>query len=100
MYLEYYGYHFGEQGMLSFSARGGRMRFVRLPFPDKLSIFDIVPRVADLNPGRGDKTAYDGLMLVLDYQLYYFGLGCHAASYQEVDQEVLRRGLFEHYSCY
>ncbi len=100
MYLEYYGYHFGEQGMLSFSARGGRMRFVRFPFPDKLSIFDIVPRVSDLNPGRGVKTAYDGLMLVLDYKLYFFGLGYHATLYQEVDEEVLRRGLLENYIYY
>src|SRR5690606_40526496 len=40
MYLEYYGYHFGEQGMLSISARGGSLRYVRFPFPGQFSIFD------------------------------------------------------------
>lgn len=99
LYLEYYGYHFSAQGMLSFSARAGRMRYVRFPFPDKLSIFDIVPRVSDLNPGSGEKTAYDGLMLILDYKLY-FGLGYHATLYQEVEEDVLRRGLLENYIYY
>ncbi|MFA7446505.1 MAG: hypothetical protein WCY89_11200, partial [Flavobacteriaceae bacterium] len=99
MYLEYYGYHFGEHAMLSFSLRAGRMRYVRFPFPDKLSIFDIVPRVSDLNPGSGEKTAYDGFMLNLDYK-FYFGLGYHASLYQETDTKNPKRGLLENYVYY
>jgi hypothetical protein len=99
LYLEYYGYHFSEQGMLSFSARGGRMRYVRFPFPDKLSIFDIVPRVSDLNPGDSQRTSYDGLMLTLDYK-FHFGLGYHATFYQEVDERAFDRGLLENYIYY
>src|SRR5690606_32691426 len=38
-------------------------------------------------------------MLVLDYKLY-FGLGYHATLYQEVEEDILRRGLLENYIYY
>lgn len=73
-FLEWYGFHSSPEGVLSFSAKAGRVRYLRFPYPDAISTFDQVPGIEDLN--GGDETGYSGLICTVDYA-HRTGLGVH-----------------------
>lgn len=92
LYLEARGYHFSPRDTFSFNARYGRMRYQRFPFPDLLSIFDLVPGMEDLEPDpefraslngawRSFRSSLNGLLVNLDYQ-HLSRLGLHSSLYQ------------------
>ena len=74
-YIEGYGFHRSRAGVLSLSARIGRTRYLRFPYPDAISAFDYVPGIGDLM-GRGE-TGYSGVILTADYA-HTSGFGAHA----------------------
>ena len=79
MNFEILGYRLNDYNTFSYSLRIGRMRYLRFPFPDHISIFDQVPGVRDLSDTTGTiKTSFDGALLVLDYQ-FSFGFGIHGS---------------------
>ena len=74
-YLEAFGFHASSSGTLSLSARAGRIRYLRFPYPDAIAAFDQVPGVGDLK--GGGETGYSGLALTADYA-HRSGFGAHA----------------------
>lgn len=65
-------------GTLSANVKLGRVRYLRFPYPDQLSVFDQVPGVSDLR-GLSGFTGYEGPLLTLDYA-HGTGLGWHFVS--------------------
>ena len=74
LFLEAFGFRTGREGILSVSMKAGRVRYLRFPYPDAISLFDQVPGVGDLE-GR-EPTGYSGLIATLDYA-HRSGLGLH-----------------------
>jgi hypothetical protein len=99
LYAEFYGYRLGSQTTFSFSARAGRIRYMRTPFPDFISIFDIVPGIADLTSPPRPKTAFEGFMVSLDYKLYQ-GLGLHTTILGEQPENSGQVRMLEGYAFY
>ncbi|SJZ46614.1 hypothetical protein [Selenihalanaerobacter shriftii] len=75
LYLEGYGFHYGDLGKLSASLKVGNMRYLRFPYPDLISTFDQVPGTEDLRFDDAE-TGYKGEMITLEYESKY-GLGYH-----------------------
>jgi hypothetical protein len=75
LYLEGYGFHYGDYGKFSASLKVGEVRYLRFPEPDLISYFDHVPGTADLRID-GAETGYSGQLLNLDYETK-LGLGYH-----------------------
>jgi hypothetical protein len=75
-FIEKYGFYVDANGTLSLSAKLGRSRYLRFPYPDAIATFDQVPGIGDLK--GGDETGYSGLILTADYA-HKCGLGVHAA---------------------
>ena len=73
-FIEWYGFHRSSSGVFSFSAKYGRSRYLRFPFPDAISTFDQVPGVEDLT--GGEETGYSGLTCTIDYA-HRSGFGVH-----------------------
>jgi len=73
-YLEAYGFYNQPHGALSASARVGKVRYLRFPYPDAIAVFDQVPGVEDLQGGSG--TGYSGAVLAAEYA-HDSGLGAH-----------------------
>ncbi|MDD4160799.1 MAG: hypothetical protein PHO18_07625 [Synergistaceae bacterium] len=73
-YVEWYGFHRSTSGTFSFSAKYGKSRYLRFPFPDAISTFDQVPGVEDLT--GGEESGYSGLICTVDYA-HRSGLGLH-----------------------
>ncbi len=91
LYLESRGYHFGAHSTFSYNLRYGRMRYLRFPFPDRLSLFDLVPGMEDLEPDpafreslggawREFRSSLNGALLNID-TLHARGFGHHASLY-------------------
>lgn len=75
-YLEAFG-SVAWNGTFSGNLKLGRVRYLRFPYPDNLSVFDQVPSVYDLR--GGGFTGYEGPLLTLDYA-HGTGLGWHFVS--------------------
>lgn len=73
-YLEAWGFSTAPSGTLSLSARVGRTRYLRFPYPDAIATFDQVPGIGDLK--GGEETGYSGLILTADYS-HRSGFGLH-----------------------
>lgn len=73
-YLEAYGFHTSPSGTVSLSARIGRTRYLRFPYPDAIALFDQVPGIGDLK--GGEETGYSGAILTADYA-HKSGFGLH-----------------------
>ncbi len=91
-YLESFG-SLDWGGLLSANLKAGRVRYLRFPYPDNLSIFDQVPSVSDLK-GASEFTGYEGPLFTLDYA-HGTGLGWHFVSLREQRIENYGRYLGE-----
>lgn len=98
LYIEGYGYHYGELGTLSGSLKVGNIRYLRFPNPDLISTFDQVPGTEDLRY-KDVETGYNGQMLTLDYSSKY-GLGYHVTGINWGFGERNGSNLIENYLFY
>jgi len=73
-YLEGRAFYTRPRSTLSLSARVGKVRYLRFPYPDAIAMFEQVPGVADLN--GGPHTGYSGAVLAAEYA-HESGLGAH-----------------------
>ena len=76
-YLEAFGFRESGGALASLSLRIGRVRYLRFPEPDRLSVFDQVPSVLDLE--GGSPTSYRGALLVADIA-WKSGANLHASA--------------------
>ncbi|ADL13629.1 hypothetical protein [Acetohalobium arabaticum] len=99
LYLEKYGFHYGELGTLSASLKVGNMRYLRFPEPDLISLFDQVPGTEDLRFDDAE-TGYRGEMLTIEYDSKY-GLGYHGTGINwDFGSERSGSNLIENYVFY
>ncbi|MBO8154703.1 hypothetical protein [Thermovirga sp.] len=74
LYLEWVGFYKNQWSTLSVSAKLGRSRYLRFPYPDAISLFDQVPGIGDLEGGEG--AGYSGIVVTADY-FHDSGFGLH-----------------------
>lgn len=78
-YLEAFQFYHHPDFQLSFSLKGGRVRYLRFPYPDDLAVFDQVPGIKDLF--GGPVTDYRGAIFTAD-AAHRSGLGLHFSGIQ------------------
>jgi len=76
LYLELFGFNYNKFGTISGSLKLGKIRYLRFPYYDNISILDQVPGLTDLRDG--DMSGYYGELLCLDYFSNY-GFGYHSS---------------------
>ena len=65
-FIEHLATYQKKQHQLSYSLKGGKVRYLRFPAPDRISMFDQVPGTEDL---REDKnTDYSGVLAIAEYE--------------------------------
>jgi len=76
LYLELLGFNYNKFGTISGSLKLGKIRYLRFPYYDNISILDQVPGLTDMRDG--DMSGYYGELLCLDYFSNY-GFGYHSS---------------------
>ncbi|MDA1353553.1 MAG: hypothetical protein O3A01_03665 [bacterium] len=97
IYLEWFGFFNSSSSQLALSAKAGRMRYLRFPYPDIISMYDQVPGIEDLK-GRF-ATGYQGLLLTNEWA-HQSGLGWHATNLLWVDSPVDGWRTIENYAFF
>jgi hypothetical protein len=78
-YLEALAFYRHPEVQLGLNLKGGRVRYLRFPYPDDLAVFDQVPGIRDLY--GGPVTDYRGALFTADVA-HRSGLGFHFTSIQ------------------
>jgi hypothetical protein len=97
VYMEQYGYWTGESSRLSVSTKMGRMRYLRFPYPDIISMYDQVPGIEDLQ-GRFP-TAYQGVLLTQEWA-HESGFGWHLSNLIAMDSPRQGASTIENYAFF
>lgn len=97
IYFEWFGFYNAETSQLSLSAKTGRMRYLRFPYPDIISMYDQVPGIEDL---KGQyQTAYQGILLTNEWT-HKSGVGWHATNLFWVESPIDGWRTLENYAFY
>ncbi len=98
-FVESLGYHQQNQHQWSYSAKLGRMRYLRFPYPDLISMYDQVPDIMDLDGLRNPPKSYSGYQgLLLSSEYSNRGKGFHFSGIQWMDSNRSGSDIIEYYA--
>ena len=96
-YLEWLSFLKHPNINFSQSIKLGRLRYLRFPNPDIISMFDLPPGLEDLHSGK--PSWFQGLLFTQEYEIK-FGLGYHFTRLYWLDPERNGKSVPENYLFY
>lgn len=98
-FLENLAYHQADNHQWSYSVKLGRMRYLRFPYPDLISMYDQVPDIMDLDGLRTPPKSYSGYQgLMLSTEYANRGRGIHVTGISWMDSKRSGSDIIEFYS--
>lgn len=101
LFLEMSRFYQTDSSLFSLSLKTGIMRYLRFPYPDRISEFDQVPGVSDIRLGK--ENGYRGLLLSSEYELNtgdVGGFGVHWTYLHRLFSDFKLSGSLEEYGFY
>lgn len=94
-FIEHLGFYRSNQHLFAYSIKGGKIRYLRFPYPDRISMFDQVPGTEDLQ--NRHQTGYAGIIGIWEYEYRPVGIGHHLTTIQWMGNQRRDASVLENY---